>query len=156
MDGSDGDGAWLDLGRVGGSFRVHVNGKQLPPANLFTARVDIGAYLEAGENRIEVTVATTLNNRLREANLDTVSSLPVGIRFPTAKFSDEWQPPTDADPMQPPKGEYLGAPVQDTGGGTGPRMNAGAGDPGGARSEQLYGLIGPVRLVPYRIVSREA
>jgi len=156
MDGSTADGAWLDLGRVGGSFRVYVNGKQLPPANLFTARVDIGPYLEPGENRIEVMVATTLNNRLRADKLDGPSIFPGGMQFRSSQFSDQWQPPADADPMQAPKGEYLGAPIQDSSGGTGPRMSAGAGDPGGARSVQLYGLIGPVRLVPYRITTSEA
>ncbi|MGQ4267586.1 glycosyl hydrolase [Nocardiopsis changdeensis] len=60
-----GHGAHLDLGRVSDTFRVTVNGTALPPCDRSTASVDVGPWLRAGENTIEVEVATTLINRMR-------------------------------------------------------------------------------------------
>jgi hypothetical protein len=58
-------------------------------------------------------------------------------------------PPLNPDPtLRTPTGVAWGAPQGGRDGG----MSPGAGDPGGARSQQDYGLIGPVRLVPYRVV----
>lgn len=61
-----GKGAILNLGRVQDSFRVTVNGTQLPPSNRYTSKVDIGPYVVAGENTVVVEVATTLVNKLIE------------------------------------------------------------------------------------------
>jgi hypothetical protein len=85
-------GAYLDLGEVFDTARVTVNGRRLPPVDQVHPVADVGPYLRAGANTIEVEVATTLNNRLRVA------------------------------------------------------------DPGvyGGVARQRYGLIGPVRLIPYR------
>ncbi|MEU5715772.1 glycosyl hydrolase [Streptomyces sp. NPDC020403] len=86
-----GHGATLELGEVFDTYRVTVNGRHLPPADQLTTTVDVGPYLRAGTNTIEVEVATTLLNRLRVSN----------------------------------------APVF------------------GVAQRQKYGLVGPVRLVPY-------
>ncbi len=61
-----GKGAILDLGRVQDSFRVTVNGTELPPSNRYTSKVDIGPYVVAGENTVVVEVETTLVNKLIE------------------------------------------------------------------------------------------
>jgi hypothetical protein len=58
-------GADLDLGSVFDTFRITVNGRTIPAVNQMRPSVDVGRYLVAGENTIQVQVATTLNNRLR-------------------------------------------------------------------------------------------
>ena len=88
-------GAYLHLGGVFDTYTVTVNGRALPPRDVLDLRVDLGPYLRAGRNTIEVEVATTLSNRLRV---------------------------------------------------TRPEVFAVA-------ARQAYGLIGPVRLVPYREVA---
>jgi len=149
-DWRESDGAYLDLGQVGGSFRVTVNGHQLPPCNQFTNRIDISDFVQAGQNLLEIEIATTLNNQLESLGVSSSFGLP-GMTMPTAKFSNSWQPPADADPLAPPKGEYLGAPMQEDAPGPGPRMAPGAGNPGGKRSVKAYGLIGPVKITPYTV-----
>ncbi len=147
-------GATLDLGEVGGTFRVRVNGARLPPANQFSARVDIGQWLRAGTNRIEVEVGTNLNNALLAARVPSVFGPPGGDQppAPPPAAPDAQAPPAVVapDPMRPPEARYLGAPVRASAPGA-PAMAPGAGPPGGARQRQDYGLIGPVRFEPYRI-----
>jgi hypothetical protein len=63
----DAAGAYLDLGSVLGSFRVRVNGEQVPGTNPLDTLVDLGSVLRRGRNTIEVEVASTLLNRLRTA-----------------------------------------------------------------------------------------
>ena len=58
-------GAYLDLGRVAGAFRVSVNGDRIGPVDQLDTRVDLGRRLRAGTNTIRVEVATSLLNRLR-------------------------------------------------------------------------------------------
>lgn len=58
-------GAVLDLGTVNDTFRVWVNGHRVAPAGMLTSRLDLGDLLRAGENTLEVEVATSLINRLR-------------------------------------------------------------------------------------------
>ncbi|MYS20273.1 alpha-L-rhamnosidase [Streptomyces sp. DvalAA-14] len=86
-----GHGAYLQLGTVYDTCRVTVNGRLLDPVDHINPVVDLGGHLRAGDNTIEVEVATTLGNRLRVS-----------------------------DPVV-----Y------------------------GASPRQPYGLVGPVRLVPY-------
>ncbi len=63
----DGRGAYLQLGSIeGGGVQVRVNGTLVSPIAVATPRLDIGPFLRAGENVIEVEVATTLINRLHE------------------------------------------------------------------------------------------
>ncbi|PWM98238.1 MAG: hypothetical protein DBX37_07370 [Massilioclostridium sp.] len=53
----------LNLGRViNSSFRITINGVDLPPANQFEPKVDIAPYLQLGKNTITVTTASTLIN----------------------------------------------------------------------------------------------
>ena len=87
----DEDGALLELGEVNDTFRVTVNGEQLPPLDVLQTTVDLGRRLRRGRNVIEVEVASTLLNRLR-----TVTPEVYGVA-----------------------------------------------------TRQAYGLVGPVRLVPY-------
>lgn len=61
----DVDGAVLELGEVNDTFRVSVNGEQLPPCDVLDTTVDLGHRLRRGRNVIEVEIASTLLNRLR-------------------------------------------------------------------------------------------
>lgn len=56
-------GADLDLGQVTDTFTLKVNGTVVP-IDQITGHVELGSFLKAGKNTLEVTVATTLNNRL--------------------------------------------------------------------------------------------
>ncbi|MEU6844635.1 glycosyl hydrolase [Streptomyces sp. NPDC046716] len=62
-----GHGALLELGAVFDTFRITVNGRELPPVDQLTRVADLGTRLRRGTNTIEVEVATTLLNRLRVA-----------------------------------------------------------------------------------------
>lgn len=64
-DWGDEDGALLELGEVNDTFRVTVNGEQLPPCDVLDTTVDLGHRLRRGRNVIEVEIASTLLNRLR-------------------------------------------------------------------------------------------
>ncbi|WP_336912458.1 glycosyl hydrolase [Runella sp.] len=56
-------GAMLSLGQVVDAFTLKVN-DQTVPIDQISAKADLGSTLKAGENKIEVRVSTTLNNRL--------------------------------------------------------------------------------------------
>ncbi len=56
-------GATLSLGQVTDTFRVTVNGHAVA-VDQVSGTIDIGPYLTAGDNTLEVRVATSLNNRL--------------------------------------------------------------------------------------------
>ncbi|CAK7205455.1 hypothetical protein SEUCBS139899_008229 [Sporothrix eucalyptigena] len=104
------DGAYLSLGPIIHTMSVSVNGQAVPPLDgRASARVDISQYLVAGENTVEVTVSTTLANRLAPIwdSLRTSGAPPTGL------FGSNTRPPGDAD----------------------------------------YGLVGPVEVVPYRMVA---
>ncbi|GAB7349945.1 hypothetical protein MBLNU459_g0641t1 [Dothideomycetes sp. NU459] len=58
-------GAIIDLGAIIHSVRVSVNGHTLPPLDVTWAKADIGPYLIAGVNTVDVVVATPLGNALR-------------------------------------------------------------------------------------------
>jgi hypothetical protein len=68
-DWKSGYGALLTLGEVFDSFTLSVNGKNVP-INQISAAAEVGPYLHAGSNTIEVRVATTLNNRLSSLDPD--------------------------------------------------------------------------------------
>jgi hypothetical protein len=59
----------LQLGEVFDSFTLAMNGKNIP-VNQISGAVEVGPYLHAGSNNIEVRVATTLNNRLSSLDPD--------------------------------------------------------------------------------------
>lgn len=62
---AEGQGAWLDLGSANDTVRVRVNGTEIPPVDQGNKnRIDVGPWLRAGENAIEVAVATPLINQL--------------------------------------------------------------------------------------------
>jgi hypothetical protein len=61
-------GATIDLGQVTDSFRLSVNGTNVP-IDQISGQADLGTSLHAGANTVVVRVATTLNNRLYD--LDT-------------------------------------------------------------------------------------
>lgn len=57
-------GAFLDLGKVTGTPAISVNGKAVKFDLQNPSRIDIGAYLRAGTNQLEVTVASNLTNSI--------------------------------------------------------------------------------------------
>jgi len=61
----DGVGAIVDLGVVNFAYRLKINGTDVKCEQMNT-KVDIGPYVKAGRNTIEVEVATSLNNRLKD------------------------------------------------------------------------------------------
>ncbi|WP_051218279.1 glycosyl hydrolase [Nocardioides insulae] len=69
-DWGKGDGARLELGAVSDTFRVRVNGRDLPPCDRLDTTVDLGAHLVRGRNQIEVEVTSPLINRLRTVTPD--------------------------------------------------------------------------------------
>ena len=50
------------------------NGHQLPPLDLTGAVADIGDYLKAGKNSVEIIVSTTLGNAIRPLTEELLSS----------------------------------------------------------------------------------
>ncbi|TQM63688.1 glycosyl hydrolase [Humibacillus xanthopallidus] len=67
-DSWDGVGAYLDLGAVFDTFRVRVNGRDVPTRSVLSTRVDVGTALRPGHNLVEVEAPSTLFNRLRTVN----------------------------------------------------------------------------------------
>lgn len=63
-DSSSANGAYLDLGEFPQSAVVTVNGKSADPVNVMNAVVDISGLLRNGENELDITVTSTLTNRL--------------------------------------------------------------------------------------------
>jgi hypothetical protein len=59
------DGAFIDFGPILHTLTVRVNGNELPPLDVTSAKTEITQWLVKGENTIEADVATTLNNVLR-------------------------------------------------------------------------------------------
>ncbi|KAK3074977.1 hypothetical protein LTR53_002146 [Teratosphaeriaceae sp. CCFEE 6253] len=86
-------GAVLDFGWVYHTLRASLNGHALPPLDVTAPKVDIGAYLEDGENRLEVVVATPLGNAM----------IPIWYQLQT---SGEGPGSPDASTVPPPVGQY--------------------------------------------------
>lgn len=64
-DWTEHTGAYLNIGKVGDTFTVKVNGQEVPPIDQTSRIADIGSYLKAGKNTIEIKIATPLNNAMR-------------------------------------------------------------------------------------------
>jgi hypothetical protein len=64
---SEKNGAKISLGQVVDTFTLTVNG-QVIAIDQISAVADVGNSLKAGENKIEIRVATTLNNKLHALN----------------------------------------------------------------------------------------
>ncbi|MBT0670660.1 hypothetical protein HT136_20030 [Novosphingobium profundi] len=127
-------GARLHLGKIGGAARVAVNGGAPIAVNPFVNEVDLSGHLTPGTNRIEVIVATPLNNRLKAEGIenDMFAARPPGET-----------PAEPAAPPPPPKLDFVpDEPAEQP-----PAMAKGAVAPGRPREVQDYGLIGPVELV---------
>ncbi len=61
----EGVGAYMDLGIVNFSYKLKINDKEVNASQINT-RIDIGPFLKSGTNTVEVEIATTLNNRLKD------------------------------------------------------------------------------------------
>ncbi|KAL4797547.1 hypothetical protein BDV19DRAFT_387350 [Aspergillus venezuelensis] len=69
-------GVYIDIGEVGGTWDLKVNGQVVPGVDWFrSAPLDVTPYIRRGDNEIEVTVATTLWNKLRKTWPDVYGSL---------------------------------------------------------------------------------
>ncbi|KAL4967875.1 uncharacterized protein BDV14DRAFT_197518 [Aspergillus stella-maris] len=69
-------GVYMDVGEAGGTWDLKVNGQVVPGVDWFrSGPLDVTPYIRRGENDIEVTVATTLWNKLRQTWPDVYGSL---------------------------------------------------------------------------------
>ncbi|MFC9283026.1 hypothetical protein [Streptomyces collinus] len=78
-------GAYLELRQVSDTCRVRVNGLALPAVDRINSVLDLGTWLRAGDNLIEIEVATPLVNRLRitsPAVFGTTPRQPYGLTGP--------------------------------------------------------------------------
>jgi hypothetical protein len=75
-------GAYLELGRVEGGVQVRVNGQLVHPAIVPPPRLDLGPFMRRGQNRIEVELSTTLNNRLAQISENRTETQPYGLLGP--------------------------------------------------------------------------
>lgn len=57
-------GVYLEVGAIGGSAQVAVNGRAAGPQTVPAPRVDVSRLLRSGDNELRVVVATTLKNKL--------------------------------------------------------------------------------------------
>ncbi len=121
---------WLDLGQVSVSATVRVNGKEIAASWMPPHRIDIASALEAGENSIEIDVATLWSNRLiADAALPDVSGFVLADRSnkPTTPMV-QWY----MDNVPPPTGPRKTFATQNFFKPTDPRVSA--------------GLIGPIKI----------
>ncbi|KAJ3549816.1 hypothetical protein NM208_g311 [Fusarium decemcellulare] len=65
----------MDVGNVDGSWSLKINGKAVSDIDWFGKPIDVTEYVENGDNDIEITVATTLWNKLRTTWPDIYGSL---------------------------------------------------------------------------------
>ena len=68
----NGDGAYLDMGRIKDAFGLKVNGETVT-VNQIDPCPDISACLKDGENTVEITIATSLLNALLAENRDVLN-----------------------------------------------------------------------------------
>ncbi|GLT01247.1 hypothetical protein GCM10007897_26390 [Sphingobium jiangsuense] len=128
-------GALLDLGKLGGTATVAVNGSAAAAVNPFSLQARIGPLLKPGDNRIEIIVASPLNNRLLAENIaDLAFAPPLDGDAPAAPAPSPAPSSGEEDP------DLADGPAGKAG------MQPGADLPGGPRRYQDYGLIGPVSL----------
>lgn len=81
------DALLLDLGTISNcSYRVAINGTQLPPQDQFDPCIDIAPYLQTGENTVTVTAASTLIN----------AALVNGMISPIWQFTGDLEPVAQA------------------------------------------------------------
>nr|WP_238426348.1 glycosyl hydrolase [Streptomyces adustus] len=74
-------GAYLDLGRVEGTYTVEINGRALPEADLLDASsIDVSGFVRPGRNVVEVHVATLLGNAAYDAKQPYGLVGPVVVR----------------------------------------------------------------------------
>lgn len=73
-DKSKAAGAYLDLGEFPGAASVKVNGQEADPVNVNNAVLDISNMLANGANTLDITIATTLSNRLLQMGRLELSS----------------------------------------------------------------------------------
>ena len=70
-------GAHIDLGEVFGAYGIRINGRDIDSVNQLDTRIDVGTLLHVGTNRIEIVVATNLNNALRIFSANDYGDQPV-------------------------------------------------------------------------------
>ena len=78
--------ARLDLGRVGGTAKLTINGQNLGMRICPPYRWDISKAIKAGSNLIEVEVANTLVNRIRDRLSENMQIGPAGLLGPVKLY----------------------------------------------------------------------
>ncbi len=64
------DGVYLNVGACYSVFKVRVNGADLPNQDTVNGKIDLRAYLVAGENTVEIITATGLVNAMKTVRPD--------------------------------------------------------------------------------------
>lgn len=71
----EGHGAYISIGEVTDTYTLTVNGVQLPTVDQIAKVIDIGPYVQAGENTVVIKVATTLYNAVNgDANANDANA----------------------------------------------------------------------------------
>ncbi|KAH6879846.1 hypothetical protein B0T10DRAFT_412921 [Thelonectria olida] len=81
----------IHFGPVLNTLRAWVNGKQLPPVDIFDAELDISDYLKPGNNIIRVETSSTLFNAVK-ARSHVIKTNGGGPLDPEMYDSASWQP----------------------------------------------------------------
>ncbi|SCO90267.1 uncharacterized protein FRV6_14395 [Fusarium oxysporum] len=82
---------FIHFGPVLNTLRAWVNGKQLPPMDIFDAGLDISDYIKPGPNIIRVETSSTLFNAVK-ARSHVIKTNGVGPLDPNMYNSASWQP----------------------------------------------------------------
>lgn len=79
-------GAFLNLtGKVFDTIEISINGKQTAPPNVWKPVADISSYLRRGTNTVDITVASTLINKVSSLAGEIESAGDSGSGYASAK-----------------------------------------------------------------------
>ena len=83
------EGAWLDLGRVGQTARLWVNGHDAGIRITAPYAFPVGHLLTEGENTVTVEVANTLVGKVRDGFSYHMTLTPSGLLGPVRLMQDQ-------------------------------------------------------------------
>jgi len=86
-DGAAADGAYLDLGDVHDLYQVFVNDTPVYGSDIVDTRVDIGPYLEDGDNTLRVEVASNVYNAMNANELIGIGAPGGGVKNDPAPWT---------------------------------------------------------------------
>lgn len=75
--------AIISLGSIQNTVKAYLNGKELPPIDLFNAVFDISDYAQVGVNQLKIDIATTLFNAVKSRSSKiTTAGAPAAFANP--------------------------------------------------------------------------